>query len=72
MTDKPTLSAKDLLLQALERRSEDRLTFIREACGTDEELRNEAERLLKLAQADVSARWRTYQQLASLDYSQSG
>ncbi|MEJ2210428.1 MAG: pyruvate:ferredoxin (flavodoxin) oxidoreductase [Anaerolineae bacterium] len=32
---------------------------------------DEAERLLKLAQEDVNSRWRTYQQLASLDYSQS-
>jgi pyruvate-ferredoxin/flavodoxin oxidoreductase len=32
---------------------------------------DEAERLLKLAQEDVNSRWRTYQQLASLDYSRS-
>ncbi len=32
---------------------------------------DEAERLLKLAQEDVNARWRMYEQLASLDYSQN-
>ncbi len=30
---------------------------------------NEAERLMELAQQDVDARWREYEQLASLDYS---
>jgi pyruvate-ferredoxin/flavodoxin oxidoreductase len=33
---------------------------------------DEAERLLKLAQDDVNGRWQMYQQMASLDYSQSG
>ncbi len=33
---------------------------------------DEAEHLLKLAQADVNAHWRMFQQLASLDYSQGG
>jgi pyruvate-ferredoxin/flavodoxin oxidoreductase len=32
---------------------------------------HEAERLLKLAEEDVKARWRMYEQLASLDYSQN-